>query len=64
MLREQLGKETVLHEIDRGEIRRNRSPNATKQPMLPAHLPPLVNGWLMPLMEAGIVPDDTERLRP
>ena len=48
-LRQQQGKDTVLHEIDRGEIRLNAHPKPSKNPLLPAHLPPLVNGWLMPL---------------
>jgi hypothetical protein len=46
-LGQQQGKETVLHEIDRGEIRRNTHAMPSKEPLLPAHLPPLVKGWLM-----------------
>jgi len=45
-LRQQQGKETVLHEIDRGEIRRNSFANPSKSPSLPAELPPLApNGF-------------------
>jgi hypothetical protein len=53
----QHGPDTVLHQIARGQIRRNSHPQPLKLPLLPACLPPLVNGWLMPVNEAqGITP--------